>query len=229
MSSELDRLTATRILEARLFASAEPLTAQELGASLGESVYGAPDKVTELIEELQTLYSERGVNVVRVQDAFAIRTSNDVAEYMTIHREVERKLSRPALETLAIIAYHQPITRAEIEEIRGVSLSKGTLDLLLENDWITPKGRKKTPGQPLLWGTTRHFLDHFGLEDLGALPGVEELKAAGLLNSRSTLTSAGLGADSETDSSENPLDDVDVQGALEFADRSDDPDGDRAG
>ncbi|MEE2704649.1 MAG: SMC-Scp complex subunit ScpB, partial [Pseudomonadota bacterium] len=119
-----------------------------------------------------------------ISNKWFFRTSPDLSEYLKIEKIVPKKLSRAATETLAIIAYHQPITRAEIEEIRGVIISRGTLDILLEEGWIRPRGRKKVPGRPLTWGTTSDFLDHFGLESLSDLPGIEELKAAGLLDSK---------------------------------------------
>jgi segregation and condensation protein B len=138
--------------------------------------------------ELQGLYANRGVTLSRVGHGWAFRTAEDLTPLMKIERKVARKLSRAALETLAIVAYHQPITRAEIEEIRGVSLSKGTLDTLLEAGWVRPRGRRRTPGRPVTWCTTDEFLDHFGLESRDDLPGIEELKAAGLLDTRPALT-----------------------------------------
>ena len=135
------------------------------------------------MERLAAFYAGRGVNLVRVADAWAFRTSADLS--FLIHREeIEQKLSRAALEVLAIIAYHQPVTRAEIEEIRGVTTSKGTIDVLMETDWIRMRGRRRTPGRPVTYGTTPAFLDHFGLAEVGDLPGMEELKGAGLLSSR---------------------------------------------
>ena len=141
-----------------------------------------------LLEELQGLYANRGVRLVRVGKEWAFRTAPDLAEAMRLEETVTRKLGKVATETLAIIAYHQPITRAEVEEIRGVSLSRGTIDVLLEQDWIKPKGRRRTPGKPVTWGTTQAFLDHFGLETLDALPGFDELKAAGLIDARPAVT-----------------------------------------
>jgi segregation and condensation protein B len=122
-----------------------------------------------------------GIELCQVGDGWAFRTKAEIAERLSQHKQVERPLSRAALEVLAIIAYHQPITRAEIEEIRGISLSKGTMDILLELGWIKPRGRRQTPGRPLTWGTSPTFLDHFGLADVGDLPGMGDLKAAGLL------------------------------------------------
>lgn len=178
-----DRFELLRRLEAMLFASAEPLSENVLLSRLPEGTELAP-----LIEELQGQYANRGVNLVRRGKGWAFRTAPDIAPFFTLEREVPRKLSRAAVETLAIVAYQQPVTRAEIEEIRGVALSKGTLDILLEAGWIKPKGRRKVPGRPVTWGTTDSFLDQFGLESLDALPGIDELKAAGLLDRR-----AGVG------------------------------------
>ncbi|GAB4393408.1 MAG: hypothetical protein Tsb0032_12680 [Kiloniellaceae bacterium] len=172
-----------RLVEALLFASAEPLAPAQIARFLPEEV-----KLEPLLADLQTLYANRGVNLVKRGGRWAFRTAEDLGPRMELENKVVRKLSRVALETLAVIAYHQPVTRAEIEEIRGVALSKGTLDALLEIGWIRPKGRRKTPGRPVTWGTSEAFLDHFGLEGLDALPGVEELKAAGLLDTRPALT-----------------------------------------
>ena len=168
-----------RILEALLFASAEPLDDGTLSSHLPADV-----ELRALLRELQTQYAERGVHLVCAGGRWAFRTAPDLAGKLRIERSVVRKLSRAAIETLSIIAYHQPVTRAEIEEIRGVSQSRGTLDALLEAGWIKPGRRRRTPGRPVTWWTTDAFLDHFGLENLKDLPGVDELKAAGLLDAR---------------------------------------------
>ena len=175
----MDRFQQLRLLEAIVFASSEPVSERVLVARLPEGA-----NVSELLEELRGVYDNRGVNLVKVGNAVAFRTAPDLASLMKIERETVRKLSRAAVETLSIIAYHQPITRAEIEEVRGVTLSKGTIDILLEAGWVKPKGRRRLPGRPVTWGTTEAFLDHFGLEGLDALPGIDELKAAGLLDRR---------------------------------------------
>jgi segregation and condensation protein B len=181
-----------RLLEAMLFAAAEPVEETLLGARLVEGA-----NVRALLEELQRRYAGRGVVLVRRERAWAFRTAEDLAPHLRIQEEVQKKLSRAAIETLAIIAYHQPVTRAEIETIRGVATSKGTLDLLMEHDWIRPGRRREAPGRPLTWITTDHFLDHFGLGSLRDLPGVEELRAAGLLDSRPVLANMpGTGDDS---------------------------------
>lgn len=165
-----------RMLEALLFAATEPLDEASIAARLPDGA-----EVPGLLRELGDAYRNRGVNLVCVGGKWQLRTAPDLRYLLESHRQESRKLSKAALETLAIIAYHQPITRAEIEEVRGVSLSKGTLDLLMEIGWVRLRGRKKTPGRPVTYGTTDAFLAHFGLEDLKALPGLEELKAAGLL------------------------------------------------
>ena len=167
-----------RLLETILFSSSEPLTERILVNRLPESV-----NIKALLSILQESYAERGINLVKVGNSWAFRTSLELAQQLNKEIDKPRKLSRAAIETLSIIAYHQPITRAEIEEVRGVGLSKGTMDVLLEASWIKPRGRRRTPGRPMTWGTTDGFLDQFGLEDIHDLPGMEDLKAAGLLES----------------------------------------------
>ncbi|SHG05250.1 condensin subunit ScpB [Kaistia soli DSM 19436] len=178
LAPEAQRM-ALRMVEAILFASAAPLSASEIAARLPEG-----SDVASLIRELQHAYSGRGVNLVQVAGKWMFRTAGDLAFLLQREQEEPKKLSRAALETLAIIAYHQPVTRAEIEEIRGVSTSKGTLDVLLETGWLRMRGRRKTPGRPITYGTTEDFLVHFGLESVGDLPGLEELRGAGLLDGR---------------------------------------------
>jgi len=168
-----------RLLEALLFASAEPLDEKTLAARLPQ---GADVKV--VLKQLQAEYAPRGVNLVRVAGKWAFRTATDLSWLLTKDSVVPRKLSRAAIETLAIVAYHQPVTRAEVEEIRGISAAKGTLDVLLETGWVRPRGRRKAPGRPVTYGTTESFLSHFGLEALDDLPGLDELKGSGLLDGR---------------------------------------------
>ncbi|MGY8936417.1 MAG: SMC-Scp complex subunit ScpB [Alphaproteobacteria bacterium] len=175
----LERFELLRILEAMLFASHAPLSEKDLAVRLPEGA-----NIVGMLDELKAQFANRGVHLTPVGTGWAFRTAPDLAAYMEIEKSVVRRLSRAAVETLAIVAYHQPVTRAEIEEIRGVSLSRGTLDILLEAGWIRPRGRRQVPGKPITWGTSDAFLDHFGLESLSALPGVEELKAAGLLDKR---------------------------------------------
>lgn len=171
-----DRREKLRILEALLFAAAEPLDEAHLAQFVRSG------DVAALLEELRGLYASRGVNLVRVAGKWAFRTAEDLSYLLERHAVEERRLSKAALETLAIIAYHQPVTRAEIEEIRGVETSKGTLDILLETGWIRPRGRRRAPGKPLTYGTTEAFLDHFGLDSIKDLPGLADLKSAGLLD-----------------------------------------------
>ena len=164
-------------IEAMIFASDRPVRERELEVHLPNGV-----EVSEVIAIIAARYTETsGIELNQIADSWAFRTRSNIAERLSQHRKVERPLSRAALEVLAIIAYHQPITRAEIEEIRGISLSKGTMDILLELGWTKPQGRRRTPGRPLTWGTTITFLDHFGLNDATDLPGMDELKSAGLL------------------------------------------------
>ena len=145
--------------------------------------------------QLQDEYKQRGVNLVRLEDAWAFRTAADVGPYLTLAKKEEKKLSRAALETLAVISYHQPITRAEIENIRGVATNKGTLDVLLEAGWIKPGRRRETPGRPVTWITTNVFLDEFGISQLNDLPGLQELKASGLLDNRPAIETIPGAAD----------------------------------
>jgi segregation and condensation protein B len=168
-----------RILEALLFASTEPLRAPDMAPYFGEGV-----DVQGLLLRLQAQYEGRGVNLVRRGDGWAFRTAEDLGFLLRREEHETRPLSRAALETLSIIAYHQPATRAEIEEVRGVATGKGTLDLLMEAGWVRMRGRRRTPGRPVTYGTTDAFLDHFGLEALSDLPGLDELKGSGLLSGR---------------------------------------------
>jgi segregation and condensation protein B len=174
-----DRREVLRMAEAILFASAEPVSERALASRLPQ---GADLEV--ILHTLQQEYSGRGINLVKVGVNWAFRTADDLGFLLQREAVETRKLSRAALETLAIIAYHQPATRAEIEEIRGVATSKGTLDVLLETGWVRMRGRRRTPGRPVTYGTTDAFLDHFGLEEIRDLPGLDELKGAGLLQSQ---------------------------------------------
>ena len=189
-----------RMVEAILFASSTPVTVAELKNRMPQG----SDPVFAL-DELKVQYSSRGVNLVKVGDGWAMRTSADLSFLMRKETIETRKLSRAAVETLAIIAYHQPVTRLEIEEVRGVGVSKGTVDLLLEMDWIKFGRRKMTPGRPVTYVVTQHFLDHFGLESAKDLPGLKELKSAGLLESTiPNVKETGEGLDNEEqDLSEN--------------------------
>jgi segregation and condensation protein B len=177
------RADQLRLVEALLFAASAPL--DEAGIALrlppGSDVAG-------LVAELAEHYGARGVNIVRIAGGWTVRTAPDLGPRLKLEQTVMRKLSRAAIETLAIVAYHQPVTRAEIEEIRGVIVSGGTLDVLMEAGWIAPKGRRETPGRPITWVTTEQFLKHFGLADRRDLPGIEELRAAGLIGARPDFT-----------------------------------------
>lgn len=172
-----DQAQHLRMLEALLFAAAEPLDEASIASRLPEDI-----DIPALIEQLQKLYENRGVNLIQVEGRWTFRTAADLAFMMQKDAVDQRRLSRAGIETLAIIAYHQPVTRAEIEEIRGVSVSKGTLDVLMEVGWVRPRGRRRVPGRPITYGTTTDFMSHFGLAALDDLPGMEELKAAGLLD-----------------------------------------------
>ena len=172
-----ERHRQLRVIEALLFSAKTPLPAQIIGEHIPEL-----EDVTVLLADLAAHYSERGVNLINVAGGWTFRTAPDLAPALRREAEVQRKLSRAALETLAIVAYHQPVTRIEIEQIRGVTVNKGTLDILFDADWIAPRGRRRTPGRPVTWVTTDAFLNHFGLSETDDLPGIEELKAAGLLD-----------------------------------------------
>jgi len=187
----------TRLLEAILFASGEPLSLDMLAKQLGPDVH-----VRECLHELKEFYMPHGVNLVETEGHWSFRTAADLAGHMKISRTPRRKLPRAAAEVLAIIAYHQPVTRAEIESIRGVETSRGTLDILLELGWVRPGKRRETPGRPLTWHTTTDFLSHFNLETLNDLPGVEELKAAGLLDTRPVF--AGLSREMDVSDADEP-------------------------
>jgi segregation and condensation protein B len=200
---------AMRMAEAIVFASAEPVTEKALSARLPANI-----NVPVVMAELQAVYAKRGVNLVRVGDAWAFRTAGDLSFLMSRDTVQQKKLSRAALEVLAIIAYHQPVTRAEIEEIRGVETSKGTIDTLMETEWIRMRGRRRTPGRPVTYGTTDKFLDHFQLEEVRDLPGIEELKGAGLLSARmpSNFSVPQPPADpDELTADEDALTDVDLE------------------
>jgi segregation and condensation protein B len=200
---------AARIAEALVFASTSPVTEKAIAERIGTAI-----PVAAVMAELKAIYEKRGVNLVRVGEAWAFRTAPDLAFVMTRDAVQQKKLSRAALEVLAIIAYHQPVTRAEIEDIRGVETSKGTLDLLLETEWVRLRGRRRTPGRPVTYGTTDAFLDHFGLEEIRDLPGMEELKGAGLLAARMPANFSVPMPPADTDAlaeDEDPLTDIDLE------------------
>lgn len=184
--SEIEQTQYVSLLEAILFASDEPATLSFLQSQMPEDV-----DVVVLLAALQAHYQSRGVNLVETGGVWSFRTNPELAPLMTITKRPRRKLPRAASEVLAIIAYHQPVTRGEIESIRGVETSRGTLDILLELGWIKPGKRRETPGRPLTWKSTPEFLSHFNLETLNELPGLDELKAAGLLDTRPVLANMG--------------------------------------
>ncbi len=205
-----DRREKHRIIEALLFAASEPLDEARLAVHIRD-----PAEVGGLLEELRDFYAARGINLVRVAGKWAFRTAQDLGYLLEKHALEERRLSRAALETLSIIAYHQPVTRAEIEEVRGVTTSKGTLDVLMETGWIRPRGRRRAPGKPVTYGTTDQFLVHFGLDGVKDLPGLAELRGAGLLDSN---LPPGFSVPEPTDVAalmpdELPLDSVDEETA----------------
>ena len=202
-----------RILEALLFSAREPLDANTMLNFLGDGA-----NISMLLDTLQARYASRGVNLVRRGDKWAFRTAEDLGYLLQREQQETRPLSRASLETLSIIAYHQPATRAEIEEVRGVATGKGTIDILMEAGWIRMRGRRRTPGRPVTYGTTDSFLDHFGLESLGDLPGLEELKGSGLLSNRlPPALQIPLPFDGALRDDEDPLDLDDIDGLDENA------------
>lgn len=208
-----------RIAEAIIFASAEPVTER----ALSERLPGDAD-LPAVLNHLQRIYEGRGVNLVQVGAAWAFRTAPDLGFLLNRETVQQRKLSRAAMEVLAIIAYHQPVTRAELEDIRGVETSKGTLDVLMETGWIKLRGRRRTPGRPVTYGTTDGFLDQFGLPEIRDLPGLEELRGAGLLSARIpsgfSVPVPNVDPD-ELTADEEPLEDIDLEGLGLLAPRGD--------
>jgi segregation and condensation protein B len=204
-----------RMAEALLFAASEPLSAAALATSLPDGA-----DVPAILSELKSIYEKRGVTLVCVAEKWQFRTAPDLAFLLRKERPEQRRLSRAAIETLAIIAYHQPVTRAEIEDIRGVAVSKGTVDALMEVGWVKIRGRKRTPGRPVTYGTTDAFLIHFGLENVSHLPGLDELKAAGFLEA---LPPSGFDIPTPTDQLGPDEDPYDGEEELDLATGSIDP------
>ena len=194
-----DHAESLRLIEALLFASAAPVTETEMADRLPEG-----SDVAALLAELEDHYRSRGVTLAKIAGGWTFRTAPDLAQRLKLQTTVQRRLSRAAVETLAIVAYHQPVTRAEIEEIRGVQISKGTIDTLMEAGWIVPKGRRETVGRPVTWGTSETFLHHFSLGDISDLPGMEELKAAGLIGGRAPISLRETALPHEVPSREEP-------------------------
>jgi len=182
----MNKLKDLKILEAVLFASSEPV----LENDLKDKIYNK-EEIHFFLKELQKFYSNRGVNLKKTGNCWSFRTSPELSKELIIFKKQKRKLSRAALETLSIIAYHQPITRPEIEEIRGVHMGRGSIDNLMEIGWIKPKGRRNAPGRPTTWSTTDTFLQHFDLENIDSLPNKEELKANGFLEKKSAISTIG--------------------------------------
>ena len=196
---------AVRIAEALIFAAADPLDENEIARRLPDGV-----AVADVMARLRLDYASRGVNLVRVARKWTFRTAGDLAWLLSRESREQKKLSRAAVETLAIVAYHQPVTRAEIEDVRGVAISKGTLDVLLETGWVRMRGRRRAPGRPITYGTTADFLSHFGLEAIGDLPGLEELKTTGLFDGRlpNGFDVPAPSDDSALSEDEDPLEDA---------------------
>ena len=202
-----------RLLEALLFASQKPISEKQLVDRLPDDA-----DISKLLSVLKDIYDGHGINLVQVGSGWAFRTAPELGSHLVLERDVRRKLSRAAVETLSIIAYYQPITRAEIEEIRGVTVSKGTIDVLFEAHWIGPKGRRRSPGRPVTWGTTEQFLDHFGISRLDDLPGVDELKAAGLLTKKPAIQNLGTFSDNSLEEELNFVDEDESKRTIQSLD-----------
>jgi len=188
-----------KIIEAILFASNEPVLEEELKNKIQNK-----NNLNDYLNDLEIFYSERGINLKKTGSKWSFRTTDDLTEELTIFKKQKRKISRAALETLAIIAYHQPITRSEIENIRGVQMGRGSIDYLIQIGWIKPSGRKKIPGKPTLWSTTDVFLEQFGINDIKNLPNIDELKASGFLEKRSAIaTISDIAKNEELDIDDN--------------------------
>ena len=187
-----------RIIEAILFASDEPIPEDDLKDKIINK-----DKFNSYMEELKNFYNSRGINLIKTSYKWSFRTSPDLSDDLTIFKKQKRRISRAALETLAIVAYHQPVTRSEIENIRGVQMGRGSIDHLMEIGWIKPGARKNIPGKPTLWSTTDLFLEHFGIENLSNLPNKEELKASGFLDKRAAIATISDIANNNLDEEKN--------------------------
>lgn len=209
----VDTLEVRRMVEAVLFAAQRPLKKEEIASRLPNS-----DGLDGHLEAIEEDFSTRGFRLVQRGDTYQFQTASDLAFLLREEMEDTRRLSRAAVETLSIIAYHQPITRSEIEDLRGVSLSRGTLDVLLEAEWIRPRGRKQVPGRPVLYATTDHFLTHFGLDGLDDLPGLGDLRAAGLLDPIDDVLNKMLEASQNQDDANDEDGADDPQGDLDFED-----------
>ncbi len=198
-----------KLLEAILFASGEPVLENDLKEKIKDK-----KNLSNFLNELKEFYKDRGINLLKTGNKWSFRTSDDLSNDLTIFKVQKRKISRAALETLSIIAYQQPITRSEIENIRGVQMGRGSIDHLMEIGWIKPSGRKNIPGKPTMWSTTELFIEHFGLNDLSDLPNKEELKASGFLDKRAaiaTISDLAKNDDNNLDNDDNNLDNLDSE------------------
>ncbi|NQU56436.1 MAG: SMC-Scp complex subunit ScpB [Rhodospirillales bacterium] len=198
-----------RLVEAILFSTVEPLSEKALAERMPDGA-----EISALLAELKSHYAHGGVQLVKSGQLWSFQTAPDLGPQLALQKQKTRKLGRAMIETLAIIAYHQPVTRTEVEEVRGVGFNRGTLDALFEAGWIRPVGRRRTPGRPATWGTTDTFLQHFGLEALGDLPGVDELKAAGLLDKRPAIEAYGVTGVVATAGQTQGLEDIDADPSL---------------
>ena len=199
-----------KILEAILFASGEPIDEKDLKDKIHNK-----SSLSKYLLELQSFYKSRGINLLKTGNKWSFRTSSELSDKLTIYKTQKRKLSRAALETLSIIAYQQPITRSEIENIRGVQMGKGSIDHLMEIGWIKPAGRKNIPGKPTLWSTTELFIEHFGLNNLGDLPNIDELKSSGFLDKRAAIATIGDLATNQEEENINNHDDIEDENNLD--------------
>ena len=172
-----------RMIEALIFGSSEPVLEKDMLEKISKNT-----NLNTLLNDLKNFYENRGINLLKTGNSWSFRTASDLYDKLTILKSQKRKLSKAAIEVLSIIAYHQPITRAEIENIRGVQMGRGSIDMLIEIGWIKPKGRKNSPGRPVMWATTDNFLQHFSLENIKHLPGIDELKVSGFLDKRSAIS-----------------------------------------
>jgi len=208
-----------RQVEAILFAASEPLDVETIESRVQNS-----SNINKILENLQSDYSTRGINLVCIKKKWSFRTSEDLSKLMSLQKSTQRKLSKSTIETLAIIVYHQPVTRSEIEEIRGVAFSTNTLEILLELNWVTPAGRKNVPGKPIMYATTENFLNHFNIQKLSDLPTVEELGSAGLIDSTSidsTIFGTGKFYKDQTASKKEDIY-SDIEKAIDQSPKSDD-------
>tara|TARA_B100001123_G_C15338646_1_gene1033851 strand:- start:4797 stop:5432 length:636 start_codon:yes stop_codon:yes gene_type:complete len=189
-----------KILEALLFASNEPVDEKTMIEKIKDK-----SNIDQLLIDLKNFYNDRGINLIKTGNNWSFRTSQDLKNDLIIFKEQKRKISRAAIEVLSIIAYHQPITRAEIENIRGVQMGRGSIDILMEIGWIKPKGRKKSPGRPVTWVTTENFLDNFSLGNISDLPGIDELKASGFLDKRTAISTISEFTNDKIDNDEDVI------------------------